>query len=85
MMTKLALAVALLFGVAAGNAHAAGLATIGQDADGQAVVGGPGGVQGAKPQTAWDVPGFNRQPAANAPPQQSKPPAKPAGTSQPVP
>ena len=84
-MTKLALAVALLFGAAVGIAHAAGLVAIGQDADGQAVGGGPGGVPGAKPQTAWDVPGFNQRPVANAAPQQPKPPAKPAATSQPVP
>ena len=84
-MGKRVLALAAMLGLGVGIAHAAGLVEIGQDADGQPVVGDAGGVQGAKPRTAWDVPAFNQQPAANAPPQQAKPPAKPTGTPQPVP
>jgi hypothetical protein len=72
-VVRLALALAVMLGA---------LVEIGQDDNGQPVVGGPGGVQGAKPRTAWDVPAFNQQPVPNPPKQQSKPPAQP---SQPVP
>jgi hypothetical protein len=85
MMTKLALPLAVMLGAAVGTAHAAGMATIGQDDSGQAVVGGPGGARPIAPQGAWDVPTFRQPPVANAPPQQTKPPAKPSGTSQPAP
>jgi len=78
MMIRLALALLAMLG----TAHAAALVQIGQDDDGHAVIGGPGGVQGAKPQTAWDVPAFNQPPP---PPQQPKPAAKPTAAPQQAP
>jgi hypothetical protein len=77
--------VPVIFVLAVGTAHAAGLVAIGQDATGQAVVGDPSGVRPIAPQGAWDVPTFHQQPAANGPTQQTKPPAKPTAPSQPAP
>jgi len=82
MMWKLVL---VLLGMGVGTAHAAGLVAIGQDANGQAAVGDPGGVRPIAPQGAWDVPTFHQQSSMSAPPQQTKPPPKPTASSQPAP